>query len=304
MKHTTSTALLFVVMCSIALSAQWGKFTDPAVPRDAKGAVRMDGPAPRTPDGKPDLSGNWLRADREPLPSELAGLFGGGAKRDPAGDVVVEPPVAAFPPDPKSPPLAAFWDIATNISGGLPMTPWAADIKKKRMATDMKDNPDANCMPMGITQFHMQPQPRKIVQTPKLIVILYESNYGVRYIYLDGRKLPPQGEPQPWWYGYSVGRWEGDTLVVETNNLRGADESQYDGWLDVRGTPFSGQAKFTERIRRPMFGKLEIDVTLEDSKAFTKPFTVRINQRVLADEEPIEFVCNENQQFRRKIKVD
>jgi len=303
MKYTTSISLVFVVLGSIALSAQWGKFQDAAVPRDAKGGVRMDAPPPRTADGKPDLSGNWLRADREPLPSELAGLFS-QRNRDAGGDVVVEPPVTAFPADPKSPQLAAFWDIATNISGGLPMTPWAVDIKKKRMATDMKDNPDANCMPMGITQFHMQPQPRKIVQTPKLIVILYESNYGLRYIYLDGRKLPPQGEPQPWWYGYSVARWEGDTLVVNTNNLRGAEESQYDGWLDVRGTPFSGQAKFTERIRRPMFGKLEIDVTLEDAKAFTKPFTVRINQRLMADEEPIEFVCNENQQFRRRIKVD
>jgi len=263
----------------------------------------MDAPPPRTADGKPDLSGNWLRADREPLPPELAGLFN-QRNRDAGGDVAVEPPVTAFPPDPKSPPLGAFWDIATNISGGLPLTTWAADIKKKRMASDMKDNPDANCMPMGLTQFHMQPQPRKIVQTPKLIVILYESNYGLRYIYTDGRKLPPQGEPQPFWYGYSVGRWEGDTLVVETNNLRGAEESPYDGWLDVRGTPFSGQAKFTERFRRPMFGKLEIDVTVEDAKAFTKPWTVRINQRVLADEEPIEFVCNENQQFRRRVKID
>jgi hypothetical protein len=296
-------AVVFLLLSSIALSAQWGKFADPAVPRDAKGGVRMDAPPPRTADGKPDLSGNWLRADREPLPSELAGLFS-QRNRDAGGDVVVEPPVPAFPADPKSPPVAAFWDIATNITGGLPMTAWATDVKKKRMATDMKDNPDANCMPMGLTQFHMQPQPRKIVQTPKLIVILYESNYGLRYIYLDGRKLPPAGEPQPWWYGYSVGRWENDTLVVETNNLRGAEESPYDGWLDVRGTPFSGQAKFTERFRRPMFGKLEIDVTLDDPKAFTKPFTVRINQRVQVDEEPIEFVCNENQQFRRRIKVD
>ena len=303
MRHTTSCAAVLLVLSSIALSAQWGKFADPSVPRDAKGGVRMDAPPPRTADGKPDLSGNWLRADREPLPSELAGLFS-QRNRDAAGDVVVEPPVPVFPADPRSPPIAAFWDISTNINGGLPMTPWAADVKKKRMATDMKDNPDANCMPMGLTQFHMQPQPRKIVQTPKLIVILYESNYGLRYIYLDGRKLPPAGEPQPWWYGYSVGRWEGDTLVVETNNLRGAEESQYDGWLDVRGTPFSGQAKFTERFRRPMFGKLEIDVTLDDPKAFTKPFTVRINQRVMVDEEPIEFVCNENQQFRRRIKVD
>jgi hypothetical protein len=302
MKQTMAIASV-LLLCSAGLSAQWAKHQDPGVPRDAKGGVRIDAPTPRTADGKPDLSGNWLRADREPLPSELAGLFG-NRNRDASGDIVVEPPVAAFAADPKSPPIAAFWDISTNIAGGLPMTPWAAEIKKKRMATDMKDNPDANCMPMGITQFHMQPQPRKIVQTPKLIVILYESNYGQRSIYLDGRALPPQGEPQPWWYGYSVGRWDGDTLVVETNNLRGAEESPYDGWLDVRGTPYSGQARFTERIRRPMFGKLEIDVTLEDAKAFTKPFTVRINQRLMADEEPIEFVCNENQMFRKRIKID
>jgi hypothetical protein len=304
MRPTSVVAVFLLCLCSVSLSAQWGKFNDPAVPRDAKGGVRMDAPPPRAADGKPDLSGNWLRADRDPLPSELAGLFPERNRVNSGGNVVGEPTVAAFPADAKSPPVGAFWDIATNIPSGLPMTPWAADIKKKRMASDMKDNPDANCMPMGITQFHMQPQPRKIVQTPKLIVILYESNYGQRYIYLDGRTLPKQGEPQPWWYGYSVGRWEGDTLVVETNNLRGAEESQYDGWLDVRGTPFSGQATFTERFRRPMFGKLEIDVTLDDPKALTKPFTVRINQRVMVDEEPIEFVCNENQQFRRRIKVD
>jgi hypothetical protein len=303
MNYQNSIVATLVCVCSISLSAQWAKFQDPSVPRDAKGAVRMDAPSPRTADGKPELSGNWLRADREPLPSELAGLFT-NRNREAGADVVTEPPVAAFPVDPKSPPVAAFWDISTNVSGGLPMTPWAADVKKKRMASDMKDNPDANCMPMGITQFHMQPQPRKIVQTPKLIVILYEANYGQRLIYMDGRPLPKQGEPQPFWYGYSVGRWDGDTLVVETNNLRGAEEGPYDGWLDVRGTPYSGQATFTERFRRPTFGKLEIDVTVEDAKAFTKPFTVRINQRVMVDEEPIEFVCNENQQFRRRIKID
>jgi len=303
MSYTQFSAVVLLMVCSVSLSAQWPKFRDAGVPRDAQGRVRIDAPPPRGADGRPDLSGNWLRADPEPLPSELAGLFGGGAKRDPSGDVAVEPQVPVFPPDPKAPPIAAFWDIATNVPGGLPLTPWAAGIKKQRMSTEMKDNPDANCMPMGITQFHMQPQPRKIIQTPKLIVILYESNYGQRTIYMDGRPLPKQGDPQPWWYGYSVGRWEGDTLVVETNNLRGADESQFDGWLDVRGTPYSGQARFTERFRRPIFGKLEIDVTIEDAKAFTKSVTVRINQRVAADEEPIEFVCNENQQFRQRIKI-
>jgi len=303
MSYTQFSAVVLLMVCSVSLSAQWPKFRDAGVPRDAQGRVRIDAPPPRGADGRPDLSGNWLRADPEPLPSELAGLFGGGAKRDPSGDVAVEPQVPVFPPDPKAPPIAAFWDIATNVPGGLPLTPWAAGIKKQRMSTEMKDNPDANCMPMGITQFHMQPQPRKIIQTPKLIVILYEANYGQRLIYMDGRPLPKQGDPQPWWYGYSVGRWEGDTLVVETNNLRGAEEGPFDGWLDVRGTPYSDQATFTERFRRPMFGKLEIDVTLEDAKALTKPFTLRINQRVVVDEEPIEFVCNENQQFRQKIKV-
>jgi len=303
MKSAASGAVILLLVCSVSLSAQWSKFQDAGVPRDAQGRVRMDAPPPRTPDGKPDLSGNWLRADRDPLPSELAGLFSSN-RVNAGGEVVAEPPVAAFPADRNSPPVAAFWDLATNVPGGLPLTPWAAALKKERMASDMKDNPDANCMPMGITQFHMQPQPRKIVQTPRLIVILYESNFGLRYIYTDGRTLPKQGEPQPWWYGYSVGRWEGDTLVVDTNNLRGAEEGPYDGWLDVRGTPYSGQATFTERFRRPTFGKLEIDVTIEDAKAFTKPFTMRINQRVMVDEEPIEFICNENQQFRQRVKID
>jgi hypothetical protein len=302
MRSMTSGVLAIVVACSVSIAAQWPKHREAGVPRDAKGAVRMDAPPPRTAQGRPDLTGNWIRADREPLPSELAGLF---ADRDKAGgNVIVEPPVSPFPPDPKSPPIATFFELGANIPGGLPFTPWAAELKKQRMAGDAKDNPDANCMPMGITQFHMQPQPRKIVQTPKLIVIAYEANYGLRYIYTDGRKLPPQGEPQPWWYGYSVGRWQGDTLIVETNNLRGADASEFDAWLDVRGSPHSEQATFTERFRRPIFGKLEIDVTVEDPKAYTKPFTVRINQRVMVDEEPIEFVCNENQQFRRRIKID
>jgi hypothetical protein len=308
MKRAAAVVTGILLISSASIAAQWPKFREAGVPRDAQGRVQMNARPPRTADGKPDLSGNWMRADRDPPPSEVAGIVGardGGTGRGavPRG-IPVEPETQPFPPDPKSPPLATFFELGANIPGGLPFTPWATEIRKQRMATNDKDNPDANCMPMGPTQFHMQPQPRKIVQTPKLILILYESNYGIRYIYTDGRKLPPQGEPQPWWYGYSVGRWEGDTLVVETNNVRGAESSPYDGWLDVRGSPYSEQAKFTERFRRPIFGKLEIDVTLEDPKAYTKPFTVRINQRVMEDEEMIEFVCNENQQFKRRIKVE
>ena len=310
MKRAILVATAIFVSCSALIAAQWPKYQDSGVPRDDKGRVRMDAAPPRTADGKPDLSGNWTRSDRDPLPAELKGIVRDrDLARQPGADapsegIFVESGSPSSRPDPKSPPVATFFELGANIPGGLPFTPWAADLKKQRMAANAKDNPDANCLPMGIPQFHMQPQPRKIIQTPKLIVILYEANYGLRYIYTDGRKLPPQGEPQPWWYGYSVGRWEGDTLVVESNNFTGAESSQYDGWLDVRGSPYSDQAKFTERFRRPTFGRLEIDVTLEDPKSYTKPFTVRINQRTIVDEEPIEFICNENQQFRVRVKVD
>jgi len=296
-------AITMLIACSSSLWAQWPKFKEAGLARDAEGRALMDGRTPRTPDGKPDLSGDWMRADRDPLPQELAGIASARGETN-RGGVPVERSAAPFPPDPNAPPLATFFELGANVPGGLPFTPWAADLRKARMATNDKDNPDANCMPMGITQFHMQPQPRKIVQTPGLIIILYEANYGLRYIYTDGRTLPPQGEPTPWYYGYSVGRWDGDTLVVETNNLRGAEDGPYDGWLDVRGSPYSEQAKFVERFRRPIFGKLEIDVTVDDPKSYTKPFTVRINQRFMADEEPMEFICNENQQFRKRIKVD
>jgi hypothetical protein len=271
----TVTVLAIIIALSSSLSAQWPKHPTKGVPRAADGAVNLSAPAPRTADGKPDLSGNWVRF---PNPG------GRGAP----------PP----PPPPGTPPVATFGDVGAGFPDGLPFTPWAGELKKKRMAVQQKDNPDALCLPMGFMQFHTHGQPRKVIQTPEMIVIIYEANYGLRYIFTDGRALPPQGEPQPWWYGYSVGRWDGDTLVVETNNLRG------DGWLDVRGSPYTEQATITERFRRPSFGKLEIDITVEDPMAYTKPFTVRVNQQISVDEELIEFICNENQQFRKLIKID
>ncbi len=294
-----------VLACSVPLAAQWPQFPTPGLPRDAQGRVQMDAAAPRLADGTPDLSGMWMRADREPPPPEIAKIVGdreGRAGGAPA--IAVDKRVEAFAPDPNAPPLATFFELGANVPGGLPFTPWAAELRRQRMAADSKDNPDANCLPMGITQFHMQPQPRKIIHTPHLVTILYEANYGLRYIYTDARPLPKQGEPQPFWYGYSTGRWDGDTLIVETNNVRGAESGPFDGWLDVHGSPYSDQARFTERYRRPAVGKLEIDVTVDDPKSYTRPFTVRINQRLLPDEEPIEFVCNENQQFRKRIKID
>ena len=304
------TGLVFVGVFTVSAAAQWGKFPDPALPRDAKGEVRMDAPAPRRADGKPDLSGSWMRAESGPPrgagPGRGANSNSGAnsAFAPGRGGVQLEPPTERFPFDPSGPPVATFFEAGGNMEGGLPYTPWAADLRKQRLALNARDNPDAMCLPMGFLQFHQQPQPRRIYHMSNVIVIEYESNYGLRKIYLDGRKLPPQGEPQAWWYGYSVGHWEGDTLVVETNNLRGEEDGPSDGWMDVNGSPYSQQAKFTERIRRPTLGHLQIDLTIEDAKAYTKPWTVRVDQRLLPDEEPIEFVCNENQQFRRKIKID
>jgi len=339
MKRTVALAVAGVAAFSVSVAAQWPKMVDPSVPRDAQGKMRTDAPTPRRADGKPDLSGMWMRAESGPPRGARGGARqgagGGGARAGGAaapaaptapgapaagaagrggdtnapfaggrGGVSLEPATDRFPFDPSGPPVATFFEAGGNMEGGLPYTQWSKDIRKQRFDVDKaKDNPDANCMPMGFLQFHQQPQPRKIIHTDKVILIEYEANYGLRKIYLD-RKLPPQGEPQPWWYGYSVGHWEGDTLVVETNNLRGAEDGPYDGWLDVNGSPYSQQAKFTERFRRPTFDHLQIDLTVEDAKAYTKPWTVRLDQRFLPDEEIIEFVCNENQQFRRRIKID
>lgn len=241
------------------------------------------------------------QAGREGAAPQTGGGPQPGAR---GGGVSLEPATAPFPFDPTGPPVATFFEAGGNMEGGLPYTPWAAEVRKARMALNARDNPDAMCLPMGFLQFHQQPQPRKIYHLPNVILIEYEANYGLRHIYLDGRPLPPQGEPQPWWYGYSVGRWEGDTLVVETNNMRGAEDGPYDGWLDVNGSPYSNQARFIERIRRPAYGHLQIDFTVEDPKSYTKPWTVRVDQRILPDQELIEFVCNENQQFRKLIKID
>jgi hypothetical protein len=256
--------------------AQWPRYPSPNVPRTAEGEVDLEAPAPRTADGKPDLSGLWeIRR---------------GAIGAPPPEGSPPPPPPPPPPQPPgTPPLATFFDIGANLEGGAaPYRPWAKELKDQRLADGMKDNPDAHCLPMGFMQLHGHPQPRKIVQTPGLIVIMYEGNSGLRQIFTDGRPLP-DNDPQPWWYGYSVGHWDGDELVVESIGFRD------DGWLDVNGSPLTEEGKLIERFRRPTFGDLEIDITVDDPKAYTEPFTVRVNQRILVDEELIEFICNENE---------
>jgi hypothetical protein len=248
------------------LIAQWPNYPDARLPRGADGKVDLTAPPPRTADGKPDLSGVWNYAG-------VLGFRGG-------------PP----PPPPGTPPQATFWNIEAGIKEGLPFQPWAADLRKQRMAANSKDNPDAACLPIGYMQSHTHSQPRKLIQLPQLIVILYEANAGVRQIFLDGRPAPPP-DAEPWWFGYSRGHWEGDTLVVQSTHFKD------DGWLDVNGAPLTSAATLTERFRRPTLGTLEIDVTIDDPKAYMRPWTVRVNQRLLPDTDLIEFVCLENQQF-------
>ena len=263
-------AALMLMMGTIPAAAQWLDRPTPGIPRKPDGKPNLTAPAPRTPDGKPDLSGIWMRSTRTEAPGS-------------------QPP--------GRPPLATFGNVGAGFKEPLPFQPWVAELLKKRAGA--LDNPDALCLPQGPLEYHLDPQPREVVQLPQKTLIIYESNYGLRTIYTDGRRLPPQGEPQPYWHGYSVGRWERDTLVVESNNFRGALTGQAgDGWLDGRGHPFTDALRLTELFRRASFGQLEIDVTIDDPKAYTRPFTVRVEQEIVADgSEMIEFICHENQMF-------
>jgi hypothetical protein len=264
-----------LVISATAMLAQWPSYNTPG-PRTKDGKIDFAGPAPRTPEGKPDFSGLWE-------PAHVKGAKGPGAE----GLNGSAPLPFAIPTSPDDPPVAQFFNIGAGFKDGLlPFTPWGAQVRAQRKGNNNKDNPDALCLPLGLTQLHMHPQPRKILQTPRAIVILYEANGNVRQILTDGRPLP-NNDPSSWWYGYSVGHWDGDTLVIETTGFRD------DVWLDVEGSPLTSSGKMTERWRRPKFGLMQIDITIEDPKAYTKPFTVRVNHQLMPDTELMEFVCEE-----------
>ena len=259
-----------------SLFAQWPSYKLAGAPRMPDGKVNPDAPAPRTADGKPDLSGIWQFQNTpgppgtptpppQPRPSSGTGL---GPQADFAR-------------------TSQFFNIGVTLKDGLPFTPWAADLRKQRASQNNKDNPDAHCLPLGLMQLHTHPQPRKIIQTPGLMVILYEAQAGTRQIFLDGRPLPPK-DVEPWWYAYSAGRWEGDTLVVETTGFRD------DVWLDVEGSPLTNTGKMIERMRRVNYGTLETEITVDDPKAYTKPWTVKVIHKLMPDTDLIEFICNEN----------
>jgi hypothetical protein len=270
--------LILGIVTSAVTFAQWPPYPTPGVPRTADGKPNLEGPTPRTADGHPDLSGVW-EFHNPGSPGRGTGGTAVSATRG-VGGVGITPA-----------PVNQFWNIGSSLKGGLPFQPLAAELRKARIAEGSKDNPDAMCLPLGLMQLHTHPQPRKIIQIPGLIVILYEANSGTRQIFTDGRPLP-KTDLQPWWFGYSVGHWEADTLVVETFGFRD------DVWLDVEGSPLTNAGKMIERFRRLDFGHLEIDVTVDDSKSYTRPWTVKIEQRIMLDTDLIEFICNENDRSR------
>jgi hypothetical protein len=253
-----------LVIVSTPALAQWPDHKDPRATRAADGKIDLDAPAPRMADGKPDLSGVYRNVGR-------------GASE----------PKEALTLDEK--PLATFRDIGAGFKDGLPLRPWARELLQKRMADNSKDNPDVWCLPLGNQQFNVHTFPRKVIQSPGVVLLLYETHQGIRQIFTDGRELP-KGDPQPWFYGYSVGRWEGDTLVVETSGFRDGS------WLDINGSPLTEQGRTIERFRRPNFGTIEIEQTIDDPKAYTRPFTTRLTWRLMPDTEIMEMVCLENNQ--------
>jgi len=255
LRHSFLFALCFTAG---ALPAQWINYKTPGVPRTPDGKINLSAAAQRTPDGKPDLEGVWESAN------------------------------------------GYFQDLARDLKpGDVDMLPWAKTLQAERESRDHRDDPLAQCMPPGVPRINMTAgtatHPFKIVQTPRLVILLYETsvNSTFRRVFLDGRSLPQ--DPEPSWLGYSVGRWEGDTLVVETTGFNGRD------WVDTsKGHPQTDAGRVTERFKRLDIGRLEIDITIDDPKAYTKPWSARVPFHLLPDTDLIETYCeNEKDQIHK-----
>src|SRR6516225_144787 len=224
-------------------SAQWLHLPLPGTPRTADGKPDLTAPTPRQPDGRPDLNGLWNAAEGRYL---------------------------------------------TNLSqaGGItpPFTPWAAAIFKERQDNLGRDRPAGRCLPHTVPNAMLVPNyPWKLVQTPRLTIILFENFTQYRQIFTDGRDFPQEREPI--WFGYSLGRWDGDTFVVDTVGFNDR------GWLDDGGHPRSEEMHTTERFRRKDFGHLEIEFTFDDPKAYTRAWSVTVPFNLIPDSEIIENVC-------------
>ena len=267
--------ILQIVFASDRLTAQWLSHPTPGVPRKADGKVDMAAPPPRLANGKPDLSGLWMTGE----PNR-----GNGRGTQPPANVPDEPG------DQKNITASRqMKDIGVDLPGGLPYQPWLIPIVKERTANEALDDPHIRCLPDNFLRAYGLPHLLKFVHSPQLLVVLNEMNAGYRQVFTDGRPLPK--DPNPSWQGYSSATWSGDTLVIDTVGLRD------DTWIDWNGSVLTESAKVREEIRRPDFGHLEIKVTVDDPKAYTKPWTVTLKQRIVVDAELIDEICLENEKF-------
>ena len=249
MKHVLL-VLTVAVLATASTGAQWLRIPTPGIPRTPDGKPNLAAPAPRTPEGRPVLGGLW-----------------------------------------KTVPARLIVDVTAGLPRGekLPYQPWAEAVYKERIETNGKDHPGVRCWPSGIPEKLNIPDGLKLVQTPDAMLFLHESRTIYRQVFTDGRKLPRVPEDaQPMWMGYSVGRWEGDTFVVETIGQNGRT------WLDMKGLPGTEALRVIERYTRPSIGRIFIDVTIDDPKAYTKPWDVRLSWDLQPDVELIESICEEN----------
>jgi hypothetical protein len=227
--------------------AQWPSYPWTNVPRTPDGKVDMTAP-PRRMDGHVDLSGFWMPADN----------------------------------------VKHLLNLAADLApADVPLQPWAEAVYKERIETNGKDHPGVRCLPSGIPEKLNIPDGLKVVQTPGVVIFLYESRTIYRQVFTDGRPLPP-ADVQPTWMGYSVGQWEGDTLVVETIGSNGQ------AWLDMRGLPATDALRIVERYTRPVTGRIDIEVTIDDRKAYTRPWKVNLQWALQPDTDLIESICEEN----------
>ncbi len=260
---TTLLCVLLLVTAPTGL-AQWEKRRDPRVPTGRDGKFNLTAPAPRASDGKPDLSSVWL-TDGGPVPPNIPTIEGDYLRVS-----------------------RQFIDVTADTKPEqVQMEPWAAELLKKRLESKGTLDHASYCQPIGEPAQPEIPFPYKIVQTPRLILVLYEENSIHRQIFLDGRNVVPDAVPR--WYGYSVGRWEGDTLVVETVGFH--DRS----WLDRIGHPHTDAMRVTERFRRRDVGHLEVDVTITDPKAYRTPISYKRRATLLPDEDLLEYFCTDNE---------
>jgi hypothetical protein len=246
--------MVTVLMETGVASAQWVNLRTPDIPRTADGKPNLNAPAPRL-DGDPDLSGVWRL-----IPTQDFGLLG-------------------------LPSGAEFGNIGASLQDGLPYQPWAAARVMATKTNLRKYDPLMHCLAVGPVRFQTVTFYRQIIQLPQKLVLLNEYNTSYRQIFTDGRALAV--DPVPTVNGYSIGAWEGDTLVVRTTGFR-------DGtWLDANGSPLTASGRITERYRRVSMGKLDIELTVDDPKAYTKPWTITLHQELMPDTDLFDAVCAE-----------